>query len=207
VTYIRNVTDVDDKIIATATAEGLTTEAVVDRAYAAFAEAHSRLGVKPPTIEPWATHHIGEMVELIGQLIEAGHAYAVGGDVYFSVRSDPESGKLSRHDPDDFRSGSRIEPDERKRDPLDFALWKAARPGEPSWVRMTLQMLLLKSMSRRGRISNTPACFRSLYVRTEWGASAPPRIAPIYSQSSRSPLTRGQYLSSSVSHPKATRRR
>lgn len=133
VTYIRNVTDVDDKIIATANAEGLTTEAVVDRAYTAFDEAHRRLGVKPPTIEPWATHHIGEMVELIGQLIDTGHAYAVGGDVYFSVRSDPEYGKLSRHDPDDLRSGSRIEPDERKRDPLDFALWKAAKPGEPSW--------------------------------------------------------------------------
>lgn len=149
-TYIRNVTDVDDKIVATANAEGLTTEAGVDRAYATFDEAHSRFGVKPPTIEPWATHHIGEMVELIGQLIDTGHAYAVGGDVYFSVRSDPEYGKLSRYDPDDLRSGSRIESDERKRDPLDFALWRAARPGEPSWVRMTLPMWSRRSS--RGRL-------------------------------------------------------
>ena len=133
VTYVRNVTDVDDKIIDIAKEEGLTTEAVVDRAYAAFDEAHRRLGVRPPTVEPWATHHIEEMLELIGQLIDSGHGYAVGGDVYFSVRSDPSYGKLSRHNPDDLRAGSRIQPDERKRDPLDFALWKAAKPGEPSW--------------------------------------------------------------------------
>jgi cysteinyl-tRNA synthetase len=133
VTYIRNVTDVDDKIINAAAAEGVTTDVIVDRAYAAFDEAHRRLGVKAPTIEPWATHHIEEMLDLIGALIETGHAYAVDGDVYFSVRSDPDYGKLSRHDPDDLRSGARIDPDERKRDPLDFALWKAAKPGEPSW--------------------------------------------------------------------------
>ena len=133
VTYVRNVTDVDDKIIDIADTEGLTTDAVVNRAYKAFDEAHRRLGVKTPTIEPWATHHIDEMLELIGQLIDTDHAYAVDGDVYFSVRSDPAYGRLSRHDPDDLRSGSRIEPDERKRDPLDFALWKAAKPGEPSW--------------------------------------------------------------------------
>lgn len=133
VTYVRNVTDVDDKIINAASVEGIETEAVVDRAYTAFDEAHRRLGVKAPTIEPWATHHIQEMVDLIGTLIESGHAYDVDGDVYFAVRSDPEYGKLSRHDPDDLRSGARVDTDERKRDPLDFALWKAAKPGEPSW--------------------------------------------------------------------------
>jgi len=133
VTYVRNVTDVDDKIINAANAEGIETEVVVDRAYTAFDEAHRRLGVKAPTIEPWATHHIQEMVDLIGTLIESGHAYDVDGDVYFAVRSDPEYGKLSRHDPDDLRSGARVDTDERKRDPLDFALWKAAKLGEPSW--------------------------------------------------------------------------
>ncbi|MGB9359481.1 MAG: cysteine--tRNA ligase [Acidimicrobiia bacterium] len=133
VTYVRNVTDVDDKIIDAARAEGIETEAVVDRAYTAFDEAHRRLGVKAPTIEPWATHHIPEMVDLIGTLIDSGHAYDVDGDVYFAVRSDPEYGKLSRHDPDDLRSGARVDTDERKHDPLDFALWKAAKPGEPSW--------------------------------------------------------------------------
>ncbi len=133
VTYVRNVTDVDDKIINAAIAEGVTTDVIVERAYAAFDEAHRRLGVKDPTIEPWATHHIEEMLDIIGELIETGHAYTVDGDVYFSVRSDPDYGKLSRHDPNDLRSGARIETDERKRDPLDFALWKAAKPGEPSW--------------------------------------------------------------------------
>ena len=133
VTYVRNVTDIDDKIINAARAEGVETDVIVDRAYTAFDEAHRLLGVKAPTIEPWATHHIQEMVDLIEALIDSGHAYDVDGDVYFAVRSDPEYGKLSRHDPDDLRSGARVDTDERKRDPLDFALWKAAKPGEPSW--------------------------------------------------------------------------
>ncbi|MEA2023325.1 MAG: cysteine--tRNA ligase [Actinomycetota bacterium] len=133
VTCVRNVTDIDDKIIDAAIDEGATTDTIVERAYAAFDEAHRKLGVKEPTVEPWATHHIDEMLELIGQLLETGHAYAVDGDVYFSVRSYPEYGRLSRHDPSDLRSGARIDPDDRKQDPLDFALWKAAKPGEPSW--------------------------------------------------------------------------
>ena len=133
VTYVRNVTDVDDKIIAAAIDEGVSTDTIVERAYAAFDEAHRRLGVKEATVEPWATHHIDEMVELIRQLLETGHAYAVDGDVYFSVRSYPEYGALSRHDPNDLRSGARVDSDDRKRDPLDFALWKAAKPGEPLW--------------------------------------------------------------------------
>ncbi|MEA2009983.1 MAG: cysteine--tRNA ligase, partial [Actinomycetota bacterium] len=133
VTYVRNVTDVDDKIIAAAIDEGVSTETIVERAYTAFDRAHRTLGVREPTVEPWATHHIDEMLELIGQLLDTGHAYAVDGDVYFSVRSYPEYGRLSRHDPDDLRSGARIDPDDRKKDPLDFALWKAAKPGEPSW--------------------------------------------------------------------------
>ena len=133
VTYVRNVTDVDDKIIAAANEEGVGTDVIVDRAYTAFDEAHRKLGVKAPTVEPWATHHIPEMLELVEQLVDTGHAYVVDGDVYFSVRSYAEYGKLSRHNPDDLRSGSRVDPDERKRDPLDFALWKAAKPGEPSW--------------------------------------------------------------------------
>lgn len=133
VTYVRNVTDVDDKIIDAARAEGVEISVVVDRVYSAFDEAHRRLGVKTATIEPWATHHIPEMIDIINRLIDAGHAYDVDGDVYFSVRSDPEYGKLSRHNPDDLRSGARVDTDDRKRDPLDFALWKAAKPGEPSW--------------------------------------------------------------------------
>ncbi len=133
VTYVRNITDVDDKIIAAAAEAGITTAEVVDTANRAFEHAYEALGVAPPTIEPRATGHIPEMLEMIGQLVAAGHAYEAGGDVYFAVRSFPEYGKLSGRDVDELRSGERIEPGEHKRDPLDFALWKAAKPGEPSW--------------------------------------------------------------------------
>ncbi|MEN8113555.1 MAG: cysteine--tRNA ligase [Actinomycetota bacterium] len=133
VTYVRNVTDVDDKIIDAAAAEDVSTDVIVDRAYSAFSEANRLLRVKDATVEPWATHHIPEMLDLVSELIDSGHAYVVDGDVYFAVRSYADYGKLSRHNPDDLRSGSRVDPDERKRDPLDFALWKAAKPGEPSW--------------------------------------------------------------------------
>ncbi len=133
VTYVRNITDVDDKIIAAAIEAGTTTADVVDTANRAFQEAYDALGVAPPTIEPRATEHIGDMIEMIGQLVAGGHAYEAGGDVYFAVRSFPSYGKLSGRDIDELRSGERIEPGEHKRDPLDFALWKAAKPGEPQW--------------------------------------------------------------------------
>jgi cysteinyl-tRNA synthetase len=133
VTYVVNVTDVDDKIINAAALEGITTEEVASRSLGQFREAYRLLGVLPPTVEPRATEHIAEMIEIVERLIAAGHAYESGGDVYFSVRSFPEYGKLSGHDIDQLQSGARIEPGEHKRDPLDFAVWKASKPGEPSW--------------------------------------------------------------------------
>ncbi len=133
VVFVRNVTDIDDKIIARAAEEGVPTETVARRAFEAFSRASDLLGNLPPTVEPRATEHIPEMIALIERLIETGHAYESDGDVYFSVRSFPEYGKLSHHDPDDLRAGDRIEPGDRKRDPLDFALGKAAKPGEPAW--------------------------------------------------------------------------
>ncbi len=133
VTYVRNITDVDDKIINAANEMGITTEEVVDIADAAFKQAYEALRVAPPDIEPRATEHISEMIDMIARLIERDHAYAAGGDVYFSVRSFPEYGKLSGRNIDDLRSGERIEPGEHKRDPLDFAVWKGAKPGEPQW--------------------------------------------------------------------------
>jgi cysteinyl-tRNA synthetase len=133
VVFVRNVTDVDDKIIIRAAELGVSTEEVARRAFADFDRAYTLLGNLPPTIEPRATDHIDAMVQLIERLIERGHAYEAGGDVYFSVRSFDRYGALSRHSIDDLRSGERIEPDERKRDPLDFALWKASKPGEPTW--------------------------------------------------------------------------
>jgi cysteinyl-tRNA synthetase len=133
VSFVRNVTDVDDKIIKRAEELGLTTDEVAAVAFAEFTEAYDKLGNLRPTIEPKATDSIDGMIEIIETLIDRGNAYESDGDVYFAVRSFDGYGKLSRHDLDDLRSGERIEPDPRKRDPLDFAMWKSAKPGEPNW--------------------------------------------------------------------------
>jgi cysteinyl-tRNA synthetase len=133
VTYVRNVTDVEDRIIETANELGVDTRDVVEQSYNDFAEAYRLLRIEEPTVEPWATEHIDDMIDLIGTLIGKEYAYVADGDVYFAVRSFPEYGRLSRQNPDDLRAGERVEPGENKRDPLDFALWKAAKPGEPSW--------------------------------------------------------------------------
>jgi cysteinyl-tRNA synthetase len=131
--HVRNVTDVDDKIIARANEEGIPAAAVSEK-YTRISEREmDRLGVLPPDVMPRATAHIGEMIALIEQLIATGHAYESGGDVFFAVRSFAAYGRLSGRDVDELRAGARVEPDERKRDPADFALWKAAKPGEPSW--------------------------------------------------------------------------
>jgi len=133
VVFVRNVTDVEDKIIAMAAKLGTSTDDVARDAFGAFSEAYDRLGNLRPTIEPKATEHIPGMIDLIEELIATGHAYESDGDVYFSVRSFDGYGRLSRHSVDDLRAGDRVEVGDRKRDPLDFALWKAAKPGEPQW--------------------------------------------------------------------------
>ncbi len=134
VTYVVNITDVEDKIIAAAAERGTTAEAVATETAEQFREAFRALNVRPPDVEPKATDHIAEMIELIEDLLSGGHAYAASnGDVYFSVRSFPGYGRLSGRKIDDLISGARIDPSEDKRDPLDFALWKAAKPGEPQW--------------------------------------------------------------------------
>ncbi|MDQ3782023.1 MAG: cysteine--tRNA ligase, partial [Actinomycetota bacterium] len=133
VVYVQNVTDIEDKIIAAAAAEGVDPEVLAKRNAGTFATAYLRLGVLPPGLEPAATDHIPEMIELIETLIVAGHAYPAGDDVYYAVRSFDGYGKLSGRRIDDLISGVRIEPGDLKRDPLDFALWKGAKPGEPSW--------------------------------------------------------------------------
>ncbi len=135
VTFIRNFTDVDDKIINKAAQVGLTSEEVAEKYIAAFHTDMDAIGVQRATVEPKATEHIGEMIGLIEMLIKKGKAYATGdGDVYFRVRSFAEYGKLSGRSVDELRSGARIAPGETKEDPLDFALWKGAKPGEPSWT-------------------------------------------------------------------------
>jgi len=134
VTYVVNITDVEDKIIAAAAERGITAEEVAAETAEQFRTAYRLLNIRPPDVEPRATEHIAEMVTLIQDLIAGGHAYAApNGDVYFSVRSFDAYGQLSGRKIDDLISGTRIEPGESKRDPLDFALWKAAKPGEPHW--------------------------------------------------------------------------
>lgn len=133
VSFVQNVTDVDDKIIKKSHEEGRSFSEVASEYTQAFIDAMDAVNVLPPTVRPKATETIPEMIDLIERLISSGHAYAVDGDVYFSVRSFPAYGKLSGRDVDDMRSGARIEIDDRKNDPLDFALWKSAKPGEPSW--------------------------------------------------------------------------
>jgi cysteinyl-tRNA synthetase len=133
VTYVYNFTDVDDKIIERATKEGVEYGAVSERnieAYLRFATLHN---IKPATHYPRATLHIREILDLIAALIAKGYAYAAGGDVYFEVRKKTDYGKLSGRDVDEMRSGARVEVGEHKKDPLDFALWKGAKPGEPAW--------------------------------------------------------------------------
>lgn len=133
VTYVRNLTDVDDKIINKAREEGVSPEEIAERFIEGYWDDVKRMGLAEPTIEPKATEHIGEMIEIIGRLIEKGHAYPVDGDVYFELASFVEYGKLSHRSLDDMRAGERVEIDPRKRHPMDFALWKAAKPGEPAW--------------------------------------------------------------------------
>ena len=133
VDYAYNFTDVDDKIIERANEEGLDYARVSERnidAYLQFADLHN---IKRATVYPRATQHIGEMHAMISALIDKGFAYAAGGDVYYDVRKKADYGKLSGRKVDDLREGYRIEPGEAKRDPLDFALWKGAKPGEPAW--------------------------------------------------------------------------
>ena len=133
VTYVSNITDVEDKIIAAAAELGEPVEKLAVEMAARFSDAFRRLGVLPPDVEPKATEHIPEMLDLITTLIDRGLAYVADGDVYFSIRALPAYGRLSGRRPEELRAGSRIAVDERKVDPLDFALWKTAKPGEPSW--------------------------------------------------------------------------
>ncbi len=134
VVFAQNFTDIDDKLIRRAGEEGITVPEVAERYIQEYYTDADALGVERSSVNPRATEHIGEIVALVQTLIDKGHAYAAdNGDVYFSVRSYPAYGKLSGQSIEDLESGARIDPTEHKRDPLDFALWKGAKPGEPSW--------------------------------------------------------------------------
>jgi len=133
VTYCRNVTDIDDKILNTAMHEEVAWWAVAERNQRAFTRGYDALGCLPPDIEPRATGHVPEMIVLMQRLIDAGHAYPAGGDVYFDVRSFPRYGALSGQRLEHMQPAADTDDGETKRDPRDFALWKGAKPGEPTW--------------------------------------------------------------------------
>jgi cysteinyl-tRNA synthetase len=133
VTFVRNVTDIEDKILHAAGHEGVPFWIVAERNERAFSEAYSALGCLPPDVEPRATGHVPEMVALIQRLIARGNAYASGGDVYFDVASFPAYGALSGQRLDALQPAADTAAETHKHDPRDFALWKGSRPGEPAW--------------------------------------------------------------------------
>ncbi len=133
VRHVQNFTDIDDKIINRANAEGIDPDELTESYIEEWFSQMRALNALPATHYPRATEEVGPIIEMVQGLIDRGFAYPVEGDVYFRVRSFKDYGKLSHRDLDDLLAGARIEVDERKDDPLDFALWKAAKPGEPSW--------------------------------------------------------------------------
>jgi cysteinyl-tRNA synthetase len=133
VTYVQNVTDIDDRSIATARERGVSYRDVVVENYRAFKAAMQRLDVREPDLEPYATGFIPQIQTMIRSLVDSGRAYAVADGIYYAVASFPGYGSLSRRNIAELEAGARIEVGEHKRDPLDFALWKFAKPGEPSW--------------------------------------------------------------------------
>lgn len=133
VVYARNITDVDDKINAAAAEAGVDISAITEKYAAVYQADMAALGALPPTLEPRVTGHMDAIIGLVARLIEAGHAYATETGVYFHVPSMPDYGRLSGRNLEDMRAGARVEVDEAKRDPADFALWKASKPGEPAW--------------------------------------------------------------------------
>lgn len=133
VNYVRNYTDVDDKIINRANERGIDSRELAEEFIRAFDEDMERLGMALPTHQPKATEHIPQIITLIERLIERGIAYEAAGDVYYAVEKFPDYLKLSKRNLDEMQAGARISPGEQKRNPMDFALWKGAKPGEPAW--------------------------------------------------------------------------
>ncbi|HHX22992.1 MAG TPA: cysteine--tRNA ligase [Thermoanaerobacterales bacterium] len=133
VTFVQNFTDIDDKMIKRANEEGITVKDLGDRFIQEYFKDADALGISRADVHPKATEHINEIIELIKVLIEKGYAYEVNGDVYYDTRKFKDYGKLSHQDIDELEVGARIEPGELKKAPMDFALWKAKKPGEPAW--------------------------------------------------------------------------
>jgi cysteinyl-tRNA synthetase len=133
VTYVRNFTDIDDKIINRANQLGIDCKALAEKYINEFYEDMDALNVERPTIEPRATEHIAQIIKVIEMLIDKNMAYQVDSDIFFAIESFKDYGKLSGRKLEDMEAGARVDIDERKRNPFDFALWKSAKPGEPAW--------------------------------------------------------------------------
>ncbi|MDF2458820.1 MAG: cysS [Nitrospira sp.] len=133
VTFVKNFTDVDDKIIKRANEHGVPSDAITAKYIQAYYEDMGKLGIRPASVEPKATEHILDIIRLTETLVEKGLAYRVDGDVYFEVAKYAGYGRLSKRKLGDMQAGARVDVDERKRHPMDFALWKSSKPGEPSW--------------------------------------------------------------------------
>jgi cysteinyl-tRNA synthetase len=133
VTFVRNFTDIDDKIIKKANEEGVDFKTIAEKYIGEFNIDMGRLGLEKPSVEPKATEHIPEMIQLISTLIQKGFAYQGGSDIFFSVEKFSHYGKLSKRNLEDMQAGARVDIDEKKENPLDFALWKGSKPGEPFW--------------------------------------------------------------------------
>jgi cysteinyl-tRNA synthetase len=133
VTYVQNLTDIEDKLIEQSRKEGKSVKSIAEKYIKAFNEDIAALGIKKPDHQPRATHYIGEMIELIKKLEKEGIAYQAEGDVYFSVADFKDYGKLSHKKLEDLKAGARVEANKQKKHPADFTLWKKAKPGEPKW--------------------------------------------------------------------------
>ncbi|HSF67663.1 MAG TPA: cysteine--tRNA ligase [Nitrospiraceae bacterium] len=133
VEFVKNFTDVDDKIIKRANEQGVSCDTITAKYIQAYYEDMGKLGIRPASIEPKATEHMNDIVRLTEKLVNKGLAYQVDGDVYFDVAKYSGYGRLSKRRLDDMQAGARVDVDERKRHPMDFALWKSSKPGEPSW--------------------------------------------------------------------------
>jgi cysteinyl-tRNA synthetase len=133
VDFVKNFTDVDDKIIKRANEQGVSCDSITSKYINAYYEDMGKLGIVRATKEPKATEHIQEIIKITDTLIKKGLAYAIDGDVYFQVDKYPAYGRLSKRKLEDLQAGARVDVDERKRHPMDFALWKSSKPGEPSW--------------------------------------------------------------------------
>ena len=133
VTFVQNFTDIDDKMIHRAHKENITVQELAERFIAEYNKDADALGIRRPDYSPRATEHMPEIIHTIERIIANGHAYVSDGDVYFDIQSWPKYGSLCKQNLEDLEAGARVDPGEKKKDPLDFALWKAEKPGEPSW--------------------------------------------------------------------------